>query len=279
MEFASVGFIWVFLPLCLLFYYLLKVGKQTDQTFRIQNGVLLLFSAVFYLWGGVNSFLLFAAMILLNYGAGIWIDCFSGDGDEFRRSRKGVFIASVLANLLLLCFFKYFNMLWALGRILIAPKSGFRNFLIDLMKCDGTDVPFRVGLPLAISFTVFQSVSYHADVYKKKIPAEKSLLSFSLFLSFFAQLAQGPIMRYEVLGSQIKARSTSFGLFSEGVKRFCYGLGKKAILANTLAVTANRIWGLDPGQICTGEAWLGVLMYALQIYYDFSGYSDMAVGV
>ena len=279
MEFASVIFIWAFLPTCLLFYYLLFFIKQTDLRTKAQNINLLIFSAIFYLWGGVYAFLLFICMILLNYGAGIWIDCFSGDGEAFRKSRKGVFVAAVIANILLLCFFKYFTMLWALAKLVAAPKSGLKKLIIDFMKCDGSDAPYRIGFPLAISFIVFQSISYIADVYKGKIKAEKNLLSFSLYLSFFAQLTQGPIMRYEILGSRIKKRTSSFELFAEGVKRFCYGLGKKVIIANTVAVTANRIWSIEPNQICTAEAWLGVLLYSLQIYYDFSGYSDMAVGI
>ncbi|MBR4472166.1 MAG: MBOAT family protein [Oscillospiraceae bacterium] len=279
MEFASVTFIWVFLPSCLILFYLLYLVQEPNHRISAQNVLLLVFSFVFYLWGGVYALLLFLCMILFNYGAGIWIDCFSGEEDVFKKSRKGVFVAAVLGNLLLLCFFKYFNILWSFARIIVGPKEGLKSFIIDIMKCDGSNGTRRIGLPLAISFVVFQSISYLADVYKRKIQAEKSLLSFALYLSFFAQLVQGPIMRYEILGKQIKDRTPSVELFGDGVKRFCYGLGKKVIIANTIAIASDRIWGLDLSQICTAEAWIGVLLYSLQIYYDFSGYSDMAIGI
>ena len=282
MEFSSIFFIWVFLPISLIAYYFsFKLPLKEKSHIKLLNGVLLVLSLVFYLRSGIKNLLLMIIMILLNYGAGLWIDCFSGEGEAFRKSRKGVFIASLILNVGILIFFKYFNMMVTLADILVTHWRNIPGLLFALVKFEGPGtVQFhQIAMPLAISYTTFQSISYLADVYKGRIKAESSFLDYSLFTCFFAQLVQGPIMRYQELGSQMGTRTHSPRQFSEGINRFCCGLGKKVLIGNTLAVTANKIWNKPAADLSTAEAWLGIVLFTMQLYYDFSGYADMAVGL
>ena len=281
MEFASVFFVWLFLPSVIIVYNLAGVIRLKEKRTFVQNTILTVFSLLFYLWGGVKALMLLAVLILFNYGAGLWIDCFSGEGELFRKSRKGAYLAALLVNLVVLAFFKYFNMMLMLAEILLSPKDGLRAVLVSLCKFEGTGAIQirRVTMPLALSFVIFQIISYLTDVYKKKISPERNLIHFTLYISFFAQLTQGPIMRYEALGEQIRHRELSGTKISSGITRFCCGLGKKVIIGNTIAAVADRIWTNNYTTLSTAAAWLGIILYTLQIYYDFSGYSDMAVGV
>ena len=282
MEFSSVSFIWVFLPCALAVYYLIFIlPLQREQKTKLLNAVLLIFSLIFYLRSGIRDLLLMVVMILLNYGAGLWIDCFSGEGEAFRKSRKGVFIASLILNILVLAFFKYFNMMVTLADIVVSHWKSLPGLLFALSKFEGSGViqAPQIVMPLAISFTTFQTISYLTDVYKKRIEAENSLLNYSLYTCFFAQLVQGPIMRWQDLGTQIQSRSHSSQHFSDGITRFCCGLGKKVLIANTLAETANKIWNKPATELFSAEAWMGIFLFTLQLYYDFSGYADMAVGL
>jgi alginate O-acetyltransferase complex protein AlgI len=280
MEFASVFFIWLFLPISLLLYYLSSIIFKNNTKFS--NLILLIFSMFFYAWGGFKALLLLLIMTALNYGFGLWIDCFAGKDEISIKSRKGVYLASLLANILPLAFFKYFNMMVTSSEILISANQGsLRDFIISILKFEGTGaIQIRnIAMPLAISFVVFQSISYITDVYKHKISAEHNVITFYLYTFLFAQLVQGPIMRYDDLGGQIIQREHSSSKFVSGIRRFCYGLGKKVIIANTVGSVVNQIWIDDINTIGSGIAWLGVLLYTLQIYYDFSGYTDMAIGV
>ena len=279
MEFASVAFIWAFLPLALIAFYALAPLKDPTQRIKLQNICLLGFSYLFYMWAGVKALLLLLLLTTGNYGAGIWID--SAPENEGNKQRKRRLIVSLLLNVLLLAFFKYTGMILSLAEIFLAPHDSFRSLVISLLKCEsaGAAQLRRIAMPLAISFLVFQSISYLCDVYSRKTRAEKNWFIFALYLSFFAQMTQGPIMRFQDLGTQLKSRSSSWEQFASGVRRFCFGLGKKVIIANTVASAADRIWGMNVLDLCTAEAWLGTLLYTLQIYYDFSGYSDMAVGI
>lgn len=282
MEFSSVIFIWAFLPLTLLFYYGLKLLPiQEEKKKPILNGILLFFSLVFYLWAGIREFFLFIAMMVLNYGAGRLINYSTGQEQNSSRRQKAIFIGAVCANLLVLIFFKYFNMLVSLAHIFLKPRGSLIEYFYALAVFEGTGASqiYKITLPLAISFTTFQSISYLADIRRGKIRAEKNFLNYSLYICFFPQLIQGPIMRFPELGSQIKSREHSSSRFSEGITRFCCGLGKKVLIANTLAGPANTIWSKSPSNLYTAEAWLGLILFILQIYYDFSGYSDMAVGL
>ena len=239
MEFASAIFIWLFLPLSLLLYYALNLIRAEEKRLNAQNMVLLLLSCLFYLWGGFKAFALLCGLTVFNYAAGLIIE---------KRREKWLLALTVAADCSALAFFKYMNL---------------RGMV----------------MPLALSFIIFQAVSYLADVFKGRVKAERSFLQFALYIGFFAQMVQGPIMRFEVLGSQIKKREHSFELFAAGVKRFCIGLGKKIIIANSVGTVSDLIWSTDPSSLFTSQAWLGIVLYTLQIYFDFSGYSDMAVGV
>ena len=278
MEFSSILFIWVFLPIALIGYCLLfTLSKRSTNRTKLLNGFLLAARLVFSFYAGFKELLLLLAMILVNYGAGRWI----GQLPDENKRRKTVFIAALAVNLLILGFFKYFNMLITLTEILFTHRGGLTGLAFALAKFDanGSSHALRIAMPLAISFTTFQSVSYLADVYKKRTSAEGDLLRFALYISFFVQIVQGPIMRFQDLGGQIRERSHSPQHFAEGIIRFSFGLGKKVIIANTLALTCDRIWGKGLGELYCAEAWLGLVMFLLQIYYDFSGYTDMAVGI
>ena len=219
--------------------------------------------------------------VSINYRAGIAID-HSNQTGENNKKRKPIFIAAILFNVLILCFFKYFNMIISLGEIFSTNKGNTRAILDALFKFDETSsfsLKHQIVLPLAISFTVFQTISYLADIYKGTIKAERNLLNYSLYIFFFPQLVQGPIMRYKDLGTQILSRNHSLNRFAYGVQRFSYGLAKKIIIADTLGLTANKIWAVPVLDLYTSEAWLGIILFTMQIYFDFSGYTDMAVGI
>ena len=239
MDFSSIFFIWIFLPLALLLYYLSRAVFKSDRR-RASNIVLLALSVVFYSFGGFLSLLTFVLMILLNYAAGIAIEKYSGS--------KSIFAVSVSLNVLILVLFKYF----------------FKGSMLA---------------PLALSFVVFQSIAYLADVYKKESIAEHNFLTFALFESLFAQVVQGPIMRYNSLAPQIKERRETADGFASGIRRFSIGLAKKVLIANTIAAAAEPIWSSNYQSIQCSAAWLGIVFYTFQIYYDFSGYTDMAIGI
>lgn len=279
MEFASVFFIEIFLPVTLVVYYLLGFIRNEAAQKKSRNIFLLAVSLIFYAYGGIYPLLLFVATIVLNYAAGIFLD--RADTPGTRKRRKRIFIGTVLINVLLLVFFKYFNMMITMIEI-FASGENLGGIIDGLLKFEGTGAlgVKQIAMPLAISFITFQSISYLADVYTKKTAASKSPLQFALYMSLFAQMTQGPIMRYGDLGAQITDRKHDLQKFLHGLKRFSYGLAKKVLIANTVAKAADDIWAIkDFDAMGSGIAWLGLILYTLQIYYDFSGYTDMAVGV
>ena len=253
MLFSSSIFLFLFLPLVLLAYYLL-LGRWRPG----QNLFLLLASLAFYAWGEPWFVLVMMASIGVNYSFGLWADR--------ARSRGGsVWIPVVLAaaaNLGLLFVFKY------LGFVL-----GTLNRLGARFSVPG------IELPIGISFFTFQALSYVLDVARGRGAVQRSPLKVGLYISFFPQLIAGPIVKYETVAEQIDHRRETWEDFSAGCVRFLTGLGKKVLLANQLAVVADRAFALDAGALPTSLAWLGSVCYTLQIYYDFSGYSDMAIGL
>lgn len=273
MEFARVFFIEAFLPVSILLYYLLGFIRKEAAKTTARNVLLLVLSLIFYAWGGIYPLLLFLAIIAVNFLAGIGMEKAQG------KRRKAVLVCSILLNVLVLAFFKYFNMAVTMVEI-VTSGNRLREMLSALLRFEGTGALGirQIAMPLAISFITFQAIAYLADVYTGKVKASRSVLQFSLFMSFFAQMTQGPIMRYGDLGAQVAARTHSPEKFLRGVKRFCYGLGKKVLIANAVAQFVDRIW-TDLDTVGTGIAWLGLVLYTLQIYYDFSGYTDMAIGV
>ena len=261
MVFSSTVFIWVFLPIVLSVNYLFSVIKFKEESNRrlCKNVSLLVASFAFYAWGGVYYLLLMLSVIVVNYIGGLLLE-------KFSKYSGTILFFIILINLSLLFYFKYFNLaVSCLERIIKGEAGAFG------LK--------EVVLPIGISFYIFQAMSYVIDVNRGNAKTQHSFLLFALYVSLFPQLIAGPIVKYHDVEEQLLHRTESFEKFSYGVKRFCYGLGKKVIIANTLAVAVDRIFALEIPEIGAGIAWFGMISYSLQIYYDFSGYSDMAIGL
>lgn len=249
MVFSSIFFIFSFLPVTIVAYYLAPK--------RMRNGILLLASLFFYAWGEPIYLFLMLYSILFNYIMGI-------DIARKRRVNKRAGVSlffGVLINLLILGFFKYY---------------GFLAENIELFA--GVELPkLELSLPIGLSFYTFQSLSYLVDVYRGKAQYQKNILSFGLYISMFPQLVAGPIVQYADIDAQLKSRETSMDKFGEGVRCFICGLGKKVLLANNLGAVYETVAALPSLSVLS--AWVGALAYTFQIYYDFSGYSDMAIGL
>jgi alginate O-acetyltransferase complex protein AlgI len=227
-----------------------------------RNTVLLIASLLFYAWGGVGYSAIMVGSIIINYGLGIWI----GRQQKSGSARLSLFVG-IAANLAILATFKY------------------SYFVVDninvLLEWGGADpIAFKaIKLPLGISFFTFQAISYLVDVFRKEVQPQRNFVDLALYISFFPQLIAGPIVRYHDIARQLKERVTTWKLFSSGVERFILGLAKKVLLANTFAFVADDIFALPASQLTMSAAWLGAICYSLQIYFDFSGYSDMAIGL
>ncbi|MCM3701157.1 MBOAT family protein [Paenibacillus macerans] len=253
MVFSSSIFLFCFLPLVLIGYFLLKI--------EYRNAFLLLASLFFYAWGEPKFVFVIILSILINYIFGLLINlCRSKFNITICRLTM---IIGVLANCGLLFYFKYFDF-----------------FISSLNSVTGLSFELQhIVLPIGISFFTFQGLSYVIDVYLQKVNVQKNLLKFALFKSFFPQLIAGPIVRYVDVDEQIDNRVTTVDDFAYGVRRFVIGLGKKVIIANTLGQVADNIFNLPYYQNSMSTAWVGAICYTLQIYFDFSGYSDMAIGL
>ena len=253
MLFSSLVFLWFFLPAAVFLYYLAP-GRNA------KNIVLFAASLIFYGWGGPRYLLLVLLTALLCYAAGLCIDA-AGERTALKKLSVGVF---VLITLGILGYFKYYNFFAATaGRL--AGKELF---------------PLRdIVLPLGISFYTFQAISYVVDVYRGKSPAQKNLFHMALYLFLFPQILSGPIIKYHQVAGQLTNRNETISIQFYGINRFVYGLAKKVLLANTFGQSVDYIMGVPSGQMGTLTAWLAVILYTLQIYYDFSGYSDMAIGL
>jgi len=248
MLFSSLEFLLRFLPLALLLYF--AVPR------RFQNLLLLIASLFFYAWGEPIYIVLMMASSIINFALGLAIDRTRGT-----NAGKAVFIASILSNLALLGFFKYADFLIQNVNSLFGSNIG----ILDL------------PLPIGISFYTFQALSYTIDVYRNNTQVQKDPIALAMYITLFPQLIAGPIVRYPTIESQLVRRSVSLDLFAEGIHRFVIGLGKKVLIANNVgliwkAATATA----NPSVLLS---WLGIIGFALQIYFDFSGYSDMAIGL
>jgi alginate O-acetyltransferase complex protein AlgI len=251
--FSSPLFLFVFLPVLL--------GVYTLARPRYRNLVLLLASLLFYVWGEGAYVLVMLAIIAVNYGLGRRVEMFSG------RSRAKVTVAlAVAVNLGLLIAFKYSNFL-----------VDQLNVLLSLVHVPKLKLA-PVHLPLGISFFTFHALSYVIDIHRRKSQGGKPL-DFALYMTLFPHSIAGPIVRYGDIAGQIAHRVVTTAGFAEGIRRFIIGLAKKMLVANTVAVTADAIFALPGGGLNFSLAWLGVVCYTLQIYFDFSGYSDMAIGL
>lgn len=256
MLFASTLFLFIFLPVVILGYYAQKWLTGN----RLRNVILLVFSYLFYLFGAAEFLLLLVASTLADYLLGLLID------RRRHLARMGV-ICSLCINLGLLIYFKYTNFFIAEFNHL-APVYGIR------------EIPWStVVLPIGISFFTFQKMSYIIDVYRRDAKATANIVDFALYVAMFPQLIAGPIVRFKDIWQQLRMRSESFERFSSGALRFCWGLAKKVIIADACGQIADAAFGLSPALLDTKTAWLGALAYMLQIYFDFSAYSDMAIGL
>jgi len=253
MVFSSAIFLFLFLPVVLLGHWL--AGQ------RLRNLFLLLASLVFYAWGEGIYVAVMIMSIVFNYFFGRLLD------SNFWQHRRKLLLGIMLAlNLLPLLYFKYFVFLLTNLNLLLGSGQQF-------------SAPAEIHLPIGISFFTFQAMSYLVDVYRRTNKAQQSIFAVGLYIALFPQLIAGPIVRYHDVAEQIKKRVQTLSLFASGVERFIFGLGKKMLIANPLGYIADSIFSLPAGELTMLTAWLGIICYALQIYFDFSGYSDMAIGL
>lgn len=253
MVFSSIFFLFTFLPLSLLLYWMSPA--------KIKNFTLLAVSLFFYAWGEPVYVLLMIASILTNFVFGIFIE--SELIKEKRAVRRALFISAVVFNILILGFFKYYGFL---------AENINALFNADIAYSE-------LPLPIGISFYTFQVLSYVIDVYLGKVRLQRNPVSFALYVTMFPQLIAGPIVRYSDIESQLEQRNVSASKFGEGAQRFIQGLGKKVLIANSMGALWDITQAMDMTGISVFSAWLGIIAYTFQIYFDFSGYSDMAIGL
>lgn len=253
MVFSSLTFIFLFLPLVFIGYF-------SSPSLRLKNVFLLLTSLIFFAWGGVAYTLLLAISITINYAFGIWIS-------SSLNRRKLITILGLLANIILLGYFKYWNF--------FIENFNSLNELIGFKS-----IPHKeIILPIGISFYTFQAMSYLMDVYWKSTPVQKDISKLALYIALFPQLIAGPIVRYHDINKQLANRNHSFNRFYSGLQLFILGLSKKVLIANTLGAKVDQIMSENFVFVDASLAWVGIIFYSLQIYFDFSGYSDMAIGL
>ncbi len=250
MVFSSLTFLLCYLPAVLAVYYL---APQ-----KLKNSVLFVFSLLFYAWGEPIYVGLMLFSTALDYCCGRAVEKYRGT-----PKAKAALICSITINLGLLCLFKYTD-------FVLATLNGLFGLSVPLIK---------LPLPIGISFYTFQTMSYTIDVYRGNIKAQKNVVSFGAYVSLFPQLIAGPIVRYQTIAEQIDCRKSTAALFASGIRRFVRGLGKKVLLANNIGLLWNTISQTDAAKLTVLSAWLGVTAFAFQIYFDFSGYSDMAIGL
>lgn len=249
MVFSDLFFLFAFLPAFLLLY---TVGITT----RIRNVVLVLFSLIFYAWGEPVYVLLMIGSSILNYICGLLV--IGKDG----KRRKSALVIGVILNLLILATFKYLGF--------IVANLTFLDIYLDVPS---------IALPIGISFYTFQSISYLVDVYRSEAQAQKRYIDLLLYISMFPQLIAGPIVRYGTVAKEIVNRRSTAEDIAEGIYRFIIGLGKKVIIANQLSEISTQFLSDGLSHMSTLGAWIGLAAFTLQIYFDFSGYSDMAIGL
>ena len=251
MVFANLIFLYLFLPANFILYFI--TGNQT-----VRNIVLVAFSLFFYAWGEPVWIILLLFSGTIDYFHGLFIERFAG-----KKIRVLGVISSLVLNLGLLATFKY---------------SGF--FVENLNALLGLSLPVPTfGLPIGISFYTFQTISYSIDVYRGTVKAQHNYMTFMLFVSLLHRLVAGPIVRYSEVEHEIGTETPTFRSMSEGISRFCVGLVKKVLVANYAGKLVGQYLTGDLSQLSVSGAWFGILMFSIQLYYDFSGYSDMALGL
>ena len=248
MLFSSMTFIFLFMPIVCVVYLLAKKS--------LQNMLLLIASLLFYAWGGPNYLAIMLLNILINYTGALYID-------RSVSHKKTFLTLTVVTNLGILIYFKYCS-------FLIDNINGLLSYDLPLLE---------VIMPIGISFYTFQAMSYVIDVYRGEVKAQRNIYKLALYISLFPQLVAGPIVKYHDVNHQIDNRTVNFRKVTYGTKRFIIGLSKKMLLANTLGAVADKIFSQPVDQFDSVTAWIGAVAYALQLFYDFSGYSDMAIGL
>lgn len=248
MLFSSMTFIYMFLPILCLVYFLSKK--------EFHNTILLIASLIFYAWGEPKYLAIMLLTIIINYYGAILLE-------KYPKHKKLTLILTIITNLSFLIYFKYFNFIFE-------TINNVLNTHIDMLQ---------IIMPLGISFYTFQAISYITDVYRNETKAQKDIYKLALFICLFPQLIAGPIVKYHDVNNQIENRDVTFEKVSEGAKRFIVGLSKKMLIANTMGAIADKIFILSPESFSSVIAWLGAISYSLQLYFDFSGYSDMAIGL
>lgn len=254
MIFSSAVFLFIFLPVTLLLYYL-----AND---KYKNNILLVASLLFYAYGEPQYVFLMMFSIVMNWALALLIVQFR---EKHKKRLSGAILSViVMANLLILFVFKYLDFSITISNRLLNTSFRLR----------------KIALPIGISFFTFQAMSYVIDVYRNQGKVQRNVLNVGLYIALFPQLIAGPIVRYNTIARQIENREVTIDSFGAGAKRFILGFCKKVILANNLSVVAEKIFGYqDYSSLPIGYAWIGAVCFALQIFYDFSGYSDMAIGL
>lgn len=253
MVFSSTVFIFFFLPATLLVYFICPA--------KIRNFVLLFFSLIFYSWGEPIYISIMLFSTVFDYMNGLLIEKFQTEQKE--NAAKAVLICSIVINLGILGFFKYSN-------FFIGNVNGIFHTEIPLLD---------IALPIGISFYTFQTMSYTIDVYRRDAIPQKNIINFATYVTMFPQLVAGPIVQYKDVNAQLASRRITITGFSYGIKRFILGLSKKVLMANNIGLLWEQISGGNLDSLSMSEAWIGAIAYSFQIYFDFSGYSDMAIGL
>jgi alginate O-acetyltransferase complex protein AlgI len=282
MVFSSVTFLFLFLPIVLGIYHLIflpiTLGSRSPIWWRLSNSFLLLASLVFYFWGEKFLIWIFITTTFIDYLSALLISraVFNSNFETLQRgvarthTQKIILIVSICCNLALLAYFKYFNF----GVDTYNSVAGFLGFTALQWKTARI-----VVLPLGISFFTFHSMSYTIDVYRGHVRPTRSFIDYACYVLMFPQLVAGPIVRYSYVAKSLVGRIITARYFASGVVRFSLGLSKKVLIANHVAIAADKIFALPTATLTPGVAWLGVMAYTIQIYFDFSGYSDMAIGL
>ncbi len=253
MVFSSLLFLFRFLPIVMILYFILP------RKFR--NALLFISSLIFYAWGEPVYVTLMIFSTVVDYTHGVLVNRFKNQGKM--RAARCVVASSMIINLALLGFFKY---------------SDF--FILNINNIFGTGIPLlNLPLPIGISFYTFQTMSYTVDVYRGDAKVQRNIISFGAYVALFPQLIAGPIVQFKTIADQLDNRRENFDDFSEGVTRFMTGLGKKVLLANNAGIIWDTVLASNLDTLPVLSAWIGILAYSFQIYFDFSGYSDMAIGL
>lgn len=284
MVFSSLTFLYYFLPIILIVYIFLPntavvpLPRGKNLVIPARNLLILLSGFFFYAWGEPFYVILMLFSTLIDYTAGRLMAKF----DDSPAKRRACLIVSVCMNVGLLAVFKYSDFLIdtvnGIFRTDITNPVILANRAINNVYNFGLSES-RVALPIGISFYTFQSMSYTIDLYLRNIKVQKSFVSFTSYVTLFPQIVAGPIVRYEDVAAELDERTVNINKISEGICKFVKGLAKKVLLANNIGIIWTQIKAMDYGEISAATAWIGILAFTFQIYFDFSGYSDMAVGL